>query len=191
VDADNVASRRIAEQVISTTPEAFTEGNSGLPAFKYVRKIALFKPTQQHRPEWISGPRGEARARHREHAPSAQALNSRCALSFRSARVIGRNHSYRFTRIRINPAESLQFTRPAYGAAFPRAAAGAAFSARHDHRLDRACQGLCMSSGFLPKDQITHRPKKSAIVQRSVVNCRFQGLSRFPGLDRLENAGWR
>ena len=35
----------------------------------------LFKPTQQHRPEWVSGPSGEARACHREHSPSAHALN--------------------------------------------------------------------------------------------------------------------
>jgi RimJ/RimL family protein N-acetyltransferase len=40
VGADNVASRKIAEQVISAAPEAITEGNSGLPAFKYVRKVA-------------------------------------------------------------------------------------------------------------------------------------------------------
>jgi RimJ/RimL family protein N-acetyltransferase len=39
VGADNVASRKIAEQVISDEPEAITEGLSGLPAFKYVRKI--------------------------------------------------------------------------------------------------------------------------------------------------------
>ena len=39
VGADNVASRKIAEQVISATPEAITEGNSGLPAFKYVRRV--------------------------------------------------------------------------------------------------------------------------------------------------------
>ena len=39
VGADNVASRKIAEQVISDEPEAVTEGLSGLPAFKYVRRI--------------------------------------------------------------------------------------------------------------------------------------------------------
>ena len=39
VGADNVASRKIAEQVISKEPQAITEGLSGLPAFKYVRKI--------------------------------------------------------------------------------------------------------------------------------------------------------
>jgi len=39
VGADNVASRKIAEQVISDKPEAITEGLSGLPAFKYVRRI--------------------------------------------------------------------------------------------------------------------------------------------------------
>jgi RimJ/RimL family protein N-acetyltransferase len=40
VDAENVPSRRIAEQLISNEPEAITEGHSGLPAFKYMRKIA-------------------------------------------------------------------------------------------------------------------------------------------------------
>ncbi|HWO30652.1 MAG TPA: hypothetical protein VNO32_17800 [Candidatus Acidoferrum sp.] len=39
VSADNVASRKIAEQVISDEPEAITEGLSGLPAFKFVRRI--------------------------------------------------------------------------------------------------------------------------------------------------------
>jgi RimJ/RimL family protein N-acetyltransferase len=39
VGADNVASRKIAEQVISDEPEAITEELSGLPAFKYVRRI--------------------------------------------------------------------------------------------------------------------------------------------------------
>ena len=39
VGADNAASRKIAEQVISDEPEAITEGRSGLPAFKYVRRI--------------------------------------------------------------------------------------------------------------------------------------------------------
>ncbi len=39
VGAANVASRKIAEQVISDEPEAITEGLSGLPAFKYVRRI--------------------------------------------------------------------------------------------------------------------------------------------------------
>jgi hypothetical protein len=39
VGADNVASRKIAEQVISDEPEAITEGQSGLPALKYVRRI--------------------------------------------------------------------------------------------------------------------------------------------------------
>ena len=39
VGADNVASRKIAEQAISNGPEAIIEGRSGLPAFKYVRKI--------------------------------------------------------------------------------------------------------------------------------------------------------
>ncbi len=37
--ADNMASRKIAEQVISNGPEAITENLSGLPAFKYVRKV--------------------------------------------------------------------------------------------------------------------------------------------------------
>lgn len=39
VGAGNMASRKIAEQVISNEPEAITERLSGLPAFKYVRKI--------------------------------------------------------------------------------------------------------------------------------------------------------
>ncbi len=39
VGAANVASRKIAEQVISDEPEAITEGLSGLPAFKYVHRI--------------------------------------------------------------------------------------------------------------------------------------------------------
>jgi hypothetical protein len=39
IGADNVASRKIAEHVISDEPEAITEGLSGLPAFKYVRRI--------------------------------------------------------------------------------------------------------------------------------------------------------
>ena len=39
VGADNVASRKIAEHVISDEPEAVTERLSGLPAFKYVRRI--------------------------------------------------------------------------------------------------------------------------------------------------------
>jgi hypothetical protein len=37
--ADNVASRKIAEKVISDEPEAITEGILGLPAFRYVRRI--------------------------------------------------------------------------------------------------------------------------------------------------------
>lgn len=39
VGADNMASRKIAEQIISNEPAAITEKLSGLPAFKYVRKI--------------------------------------------------------------------------------------------------------------------------------------------------------
>jgi RimJ/RimL family protein N-acetyltransferase len=39
VGVDNPASRRIAEQLISDKPKAITEGHSGLPAFKYIRKI--------------------------------------------------------------------------------------------------------------------------------------------------------
>lgn len=35
----NMASRKIAEQIISNEPEAITEELSGLPAFKYVRRI--------------------------------------------------------------------------------------------------------------------------------------------------------
>ena len=39
VGADNLPSRKIAEQIISNEPEATSEGLSGLPAFKYVRRI--------------------------------------------------------------------------------------------------------------------------------------------------------
>ena len=39
VGADNSASRRVAEQLISTSPEAMTDGLSGLPAFRYIRLI--------------------------------------------------------------------------------------------------------------------------------------------------------
>ena len=39
VGADNLPSRRIAEQLISDKPKAITERHSGLPAFKYVRKV--------------------------------------------------------------------------------------------------------------------------------------------------------
>jgi RimJ/RimL family protein N-acetyltransferase len=39
VNADNLPSRKIAEQVISDQPRAVTESLSGLPAFKYVRKV--------------------------------------------------------------------------------------------------------------------------------------------------------
>jgi RimJ/RimL family protein N-acetyltransferase len=39
VGADNKASQHIAEQLISDTPEAITDEISGLPAFRYVRKI--------------------------------------------------------------------------------------------------------------------------------------------------------
>jgi hypothetical protein len=39
IGSDNVASRKIAEQIISDEPEAITEGQSGLPAFKYLRRI--------------------------------------------------------------------------------------------------------------------------------------------------------
>ncbi len=36
IGADNIPSRKIAEQVISKEPQAVTEGLSGMPAFKYV-----------------------------------------------------------------------------------------------------------------------------------------------------------
>lgn len=39
VGADNVASRKIAEQIISDEPKAIAEGLSGLPALKYVRRL--------------------------------------------------------------------------------------------------------------------------------------------------------
>jgi hypothetical protein len=39
VGADNAASRRVAEQIISDTPEPMVDGISGLPAFRYLRKI--------------------------------------------------------------------------------------------------------------------------------------------------------
>jgi RimJ/RimL family protein N-acetyltransferase len=39
VGADNKASQRVAEQFISDTPVAMTDQISGLPAFRYVRRI--------------------------------------------------------------------------------------------------------------------------------------------------------
>ena len=39
VDEENMASRRIAEQLISNVSEAIVEENSGLPAFRYVREV--------------------------------------------------------------------------------------------------------------------------------------------------------
>lgn len=39
VGADNAASRRVAEQIISDTPEPMVDGISGLPAFRYVLKV--------------------------------------------------------------------------------------------------------------------------------------------------------
>ena len=39
VGADNKSSQRVAEQAISDTPVAVTDQISGLPAFKYVRRI--------------------------------------------------------------------------------------------------------------------------------------------------------
>jgi hypothetical protein len=39
VSADNLASQKIAQQLISDKPRAITEGQSGLPAFKYIRKV--------------------------------------------------------------------------------------------------------------------------------------------------------
>jgi RimJ/RimL family protein N-acetyltransferase len=39
VGADNSASRRVAEQLISTTPDSMTDDLSGLPAFRYIRMI--------------------------------------------------------------------------------------------------------------------------------------------------------
>jgi hypothetical protein len=39
VGADNMVSRKIAEQIISDESEAITEKLSGLPAFKYLRRI--------------------------------------------------------------------------------------------------------------------------------------------------------
>jgi hypothetical protein len=39
VAADNKSSQRVAEQAISDKPEAVTEHISGLPAFRYVRKV--------------------------------------------------------------------------------------------------------------------------------------------------------
>lgn len=44
VGADNKFSQHVAEQVISDTPVALTDQVSGLPAFKYVRKIE--RPTK-------------------------------------------------------------------------------------------------------------------------------------------------
>jgi hypothetical protein len=39
IGADSMASRRVAEQLISDAPEAMTDGLSGLPAFRYIRLI--------------------------------------------------------------------------------------------------------------------------------------------------------
>jgi hypothetical protein len=39
VGADNKYSQRVAEQVISDTPVAVTDKNSGLSAFQYIRRI--------------------------------------------------------------------------------------------------------------------------------------------------------
>jgi hypothetical protein len=39
VGADNPASQRIAERIISDKREVITEGISGLPAFRYVCKL--------------------------------------------------------------------------------------------------------------------------------------------------------
>jgi RimJ/RimL family protein N-acetyltransferase len=43
VGADNMASRRVAEQVISDAPVAITDSISGLPAFRYIRKVEQTK----------------------------------------------------------------------------------------------------------------------------------------------------
>jgi hypothetical protein len=39
VGADNTASRRVAEQILSMPPEAITERISGLPALRYLRRV--------------------------------------------------------------------------------------------------------------------------------------------------------
>jgi hypothetical protein len=39
VGADNIPSRRVAEQLISNTPVAIKDGLSGLPALQYLRKV--------------------------------------------------------------------------------------------------------------------------------------------------------
>jgi hypothetical protein len=39
VGADNLASRRVAEQIISENPEAMVDGISGLPAFRYILRV--------------------------------------------------------------------------------------------------------------------------------------------------------
>lgn len=41
VGVDNVPSQRVAEQAISATPVPITDGVSGLPALRYVRKMEL------------------------------------------------------------------------------------------------------------------------------------------------------
>ena len=41
VGADNVASQRVAEQVISAESEAITDQPSGLPALRYVRRVQV------------------------------------------------------------------------------------------------------------------------------------------------------
>ena len=40
VDADNKASRRVAEQTISDTPKATTDKIANVAAFQYIRKIS-------------------------------------------------------------------------------------------------------------------------------------------------------
>jgi hypothetical protein len=44
VGADNTPSQRVAEKTLSATPVAVTDGISGLPALRYLRKIDLNLP---------------------------------------------------------------------------------------------------------------------------------------------------
>jgi hypothetical protein len=43
IAADNAASRRVAEKVISSKPVAVTDKHSGLPAFQYLHKVEPLK----------------------------------------------------------------------------------------------------------------------------------------------------
>jgi RimJ/RimL family protein N-acetyltransferase len=44
VGVDNAPSRRVAEQMLSATPDTITDEVSGLPALHYLRKLDLTSP---------------------------------------------------------------------------------------------------------------------------------------------------